>query len=1000
MEPADPYLSVIVTSRNDDHGGTLLRRMQAFTNCLLAQCRRHGLSAELIVVEWNPPADRPPLAHALRWPDRPWPCSVRFIQVPPALHARYPHAAALPLFQMIAKNVGLRRARGRYLLATNIDILFSDELCRFLARRELRPGLMYRIDRLDVAGDVPVDAPVPEQLAYCRAHHLRNNALLGTIRLTPGGEPDYAPVVQAAGVALGDGWCGLTIGEGVEPHTWGTPGAELRVRAPDTGDAVLGLDLRPGPSLGWRAFTLVVRDGSGREVARGRTNGHRVLLQLPLVQGQTHVFRLDAEEPPVPADREPRTLLFCLYHCGWEPAMRGDGIVVPDGAVRFATRVIGHLEPDDVVGQEAGVRFSRNWFEVSRTVEGTHRWAPHDTFLVIEPPTGPHRVLVLDLQPTPGKGGEPFVLQVFDPADRLVARARVSERQAVALALPLPAAGPPQAYRLQALGGVPPAEGVFSPAYRLFGCRWRRDLPPLPPQARPEEFRSASARHSGFLWRDDVAAPDGGVRFGPSWSGVGRAEEGKHRWAGPGALLLVEPPGPERVLVLDVQPGPGVGWEPFDLQVFDAANRVVARARVTDRQAVALALPQPPAEEPAAYRLHATGGGRPAANGHVLDFRLFGCHWRPALPPLPAGVRPGEFHNASTEYRGSLVRDDVAAPDAGVRFGRHWFGVSRDRDGAYRWGGPDAVLVVEAGAGRGRALALDVQPGPGVGGRPFVLQVFDEADQLLDQAPVVHRHEVTLLLPPGPSGAPRAYRLRAVGGGRPLPGGGDVLDFRLFGCRWREAGGARVRMGRAARQLGRLLGAWFLDKLARAAGRALWRHVSSVPDRLRHVGNVPPQAEAAPVPAPPPVRGRHTPPLLHTIACGDFTLMAREHWFDLRGYPEWPIFSLHLDSLLCYAAHYAGLREVILQPPLRAYHIEHSIGTGATPESMDLLLKRVRAKGLPCLDHQDVIDWSAAMAAADQSTIFNDEDWGLADEALPETVLRGTEAAGPEAAAA
>src|SRR6516165_4483839 len=111
---------------------------------------------------------------------------------------------------MIAKNVGLRRARGRYLLATNIDILFSDELCRFLARRELRPGLMYRIDRLDVAGDVPVDAPVPEQLAYCRAHHLRNNALPGTIRLTPGGEPDYAPVVQAAGVSLGDGWCGLS----------------------------------------------------------------------------------------------------------------------------------------------------------------------------------------------------------------------------------------------------------------------------------------------------------------------------------------------------------------------------------------------------------------------------------------------------------------------------------------------------------------------------------------------------------------------------------------------------------------------------------------------------------------------------------------------------------------------------------------------------------------------------------------------------------------------
>ena len=35
---------------------------------------------------------------------------------------------------MIAKNVGIRRARGEFVLATNIDILFSSELaCIFAA---------------------------------------------------------------------------------------------------------------------------------------------------------------------------------------------------------------------------------------------------------------------------------------------------------------------------------------------------------------------------------------------------------------------------------------------------------------------------------------------------------------------------------------------------------------------------------------------------------------------------------------------------------------------------------------------------------------------------------------------------------------------------------------------------------------------------------------------------------------------------------------------------
>src|SRR5207237_808326 len=120
---ADPYLSVVVTSRNDDHGQSLLRRMQTFVNALIGQCKRHGLRAELVLVEWNPPADRPRFIEALRWPEDTGPCQVRIIEVPPELHARFRHAENLPLFQMIAKNVGIRRARGRYVLATNIDIL-------------------------------------------------------------------------------------------------------------------------------------------------------------------------------------------------------------------------------------------------------------------------------------------------------------------------------------------------------------------------------------------------------------------------------------------------------------------------------------------------------------------------------------------------------------------------------------------------------------------------------------------------------------------------------------------------------------------------------------------------------------------------------------------------------------------------------------------------------------------------------------------------------------
>src|SRR5689334_23000094 len=112
--PSTPYLSLVVAARNDDHGGNLLGRMQAFVNGWIGLSKRHGLSSELIVVEWNAPADRPPLAQALNWPDDLAPCTVRFIDVPPAIHRRYRHADCLALYQMIAKNVGIRRARGRF----------------------------------------------------------------------------------------------------------------------------------------------------------------------------------------------------------------------------------------------------------------------------------------------------------------------------------------------------------------------------------------------------------------------------------------------------------------------------------------------------------------------------------------------------------------------------------------------------------------------------------------------------------------------------------------------------------------------------------------------------------------------------------------------------------------------------------------------------------------------------------------------------------------------
>jgi hypothetical protein len=177
--PYGCYLSVVAVARNDDHGGNLLERMQLFVSGLADQCRKYVIDAELILVEWNPPTDRPDLAHVLHWPSR-TPLRYRIVRVPPNVHEQFEHASGLPLFQMIAKNVGIRRAEGRFVLATNIDILFNDALMSHLASHPLIENTVYRIDRYDIPSDWPANMPTEQILAKAPEVVVRVNRKLGS----------------------------------------------------------------------------------------------------------------------------------------------------------------------------------------------------------------------------------------------------------------------------------------------------------------------------------------------------------------------------------------------------------------------------------------------------------------------------------------------------------------------------------------------------------------------------------------------------------------------------------------------------------------------------------------------------------------------------------------------------------------------------------------------------------------------------------------------------
>ncbi len=163
-------LSVVAASRNDGHGLHLLPRMQVFIDGLADQVARFGRDVELVLVDWNPPRDHPPLSEVLTAPETKG-FVVRVITVPPEVHAGLSISSNLSFFQMIAKNVGIRRAEGDAVLATNIDILLSDGL--FLdSTGDVPDRRVYRTDRVDIAFDpgVTVDAGVLRGSPAIRVH--------------------------------------------------------------------------------------------------------------------------------------------------------------------------------------------------------------------------------------------------------------------------------------------------------------------------------------------------------------------------------------------------------------------------------------------------------------------------------------------------------------------------------------------------------------------------------------------------------------------------------------------------------------------------------------------------------------------------------------------------------------------------------------------------------------------------------------------------------------
>jgi hypothetical protein len=144
---ATPYISVVVTTRNDNYGENMQDRLHMFVNSLNNYSKIYPGLLELVVVEWNPPTNTAPLSSIIPQCDS---LPIRIITVSPEIHDQYKTKA--PVLEFLAKNVGIRNSHGEYVLVTNPDILFSSQMMHLFSLKQLEPDVLYRTDRFDFNG--------------------------------------------------------------------------------------------------------------------------------------------------------------------------------------------------------------------------------------------------------------------------------------------------------------------------------------------------------------------------------------------------------------------------------------------------------------------------------------------------------------------------------------------------------------------------------------------------------------------------------------------------------------------------------------------------------------------------------------------------------------------------------------------------------------------------------------------------------------------------------
>ncbi|EIE85266.1 hypothetical protein G6F46_004778 [Rhizopus delemar] len=141
-QAAEFYLSIVLVTRMDDYAGNQHHRFQNFIDSAYLLAEHSKQKIELLIIEWNPPVGKRRVLDAFRFRRSDY-LSYRIITVSSKIHSILPNLGNAPLHEFEGKNVGIRFARGEFIVCTNQDDIWSHNFINAIQSRVFERDTIY-----------------------------------------------------------------------------------------------------------------------------------------------------------------------------------------------------------------------------------------------------------------------------------------------------------------------------------------------------------------------------------------------------------------------------------------------------------------------------------------------------------------------------------------------------------------------------------------------------------------------------------------------------------------------------------------------------------------------------------------------------------------------------------------------------------------------------------------------------------------------------------------